>query len=301
MKQESHFHQTVLDQLYDGVYFVDRQRRITYWNRGAVQLTGYTPEEVVGSSCGDGVLMHVDGDGKNLCEEGCPLAATLEDGQVREMVVFLHHKDGHRLPVAVRAAPITDGSGMVVGAVEIFKDNSGSVDLSDRLARLEKQALLDPLTGIGNRRYLTRHLEARVEEYRRYNVTFGVLFIDIDHFKRVNDNFGHLVGDRVLRMVAQTVAVNLRPFDEAGRWGGEEFVSVVANVDGNDLSIVAERLRMLVEASSLGTEKGAVRVTVSIGAVLAAADEDAESVLERADQVMYQSKLAGRNQVTLGY
>ena len=175
MKQEDHFHQTLLDQLYDGVYFVDRQRRITYWNRGAEQLTGYAPKEVLGRSCGDGVLMHVDGKGNNLCKEGCPLAATLEDGKVREMSVFLHHKDGHRLPVAVRAAPITDTSGEVVGAVEIFKENPGSADLSDRLARLEKQALLDPLTGIGNRRYLTRQLKGRVEEFRRYSVTFGVL------------------------------------------------------------------------------------------------------------------------------
>jgi diguanylate cyclase (GGDEF)-like protein len=161
--------------------------------------------------------------------------------------------------------------------------------------------MIDSLTGIGNRRYLQRHLESRREEYRRYGVSFGVLFIDIDRFKKINDSFGHPVGDRILRMVAQTVAANLRPFDEAGRWGGEEFVVLVANVDGHALSIVAERIRMLIEASGIEAAGKRLRVTVSVGAVLAEAGENAESVIERADQVMYQSKLAGRNQVALGY
>ncbi len=301
MNDEDAFHAKLLDQLYDGVYFVDLRRRITFWNRGAERLTGYSSKEAVGKSCGDNMLVHIDGEGKSLCSEGCPLAAALQDGRVREAEVFLLHKDGRRLPVALRAAPIRDPSGAITGAVEIFRDNSPRPDLARRIARLEEQALLDSLTGLGNRRYLERHLAGRVEELRRYGVAFGVLFIDIDRFKQVNDTYGHAVGDRVLHMVAQTVSANLRPFDEAGRWGGEEFVVVVANVDAHALSIVAERIRMLVEASRLKTDGGNVRVTVSIGAVLAGEEEDPASILQRADQLMYQSKLSGRNQVSLGY
>jgi diguanylate cyclase (GGDEF)-like protein len=173
--------------------------------------------------------------------------------------------------------------------------------LADRLARLEKQALLDALTGIGNRRYLERHLEARAEELRRYGVPFGVLFIDIDRFRQVNETHGYPMGDRVLHMVAQTIAANLRPFDEAGRWEGEQFVVVVANVDDHALSIVAERIRMLVAASSIKGVRGPLRVTISIGAALAGAEEGPDSVIERAEQLMQQSKIAGRNQVSLVY
>ena len=290
---------SLLDQLYDGVYFVDRGRRITYWNKAAERLTGYAAQEVIGKRCADGVMVHVDGEGSRLCEKGCPLAATLEDGRVREADLFLRHKTGHRMPVALRVAPLRDEGGEIVGAVEIFNDSSGKIDLQ-HLARLEKEALLDPLTGLANRRSLQRHLEGRMEELKRYGLGFGVLFIDIDRFKQINDTHGHAVGDRVLQMIARTLSVNLRPFDEVGRWGGEEFVAVVANVDSHALSLVAERLRMLTEASALDTEAGRVRATVSIGAVLATAEESVELILERADQLMYQSKIAGRNLVSLG-
>jgi len=290
---------SLLDQLYDGVYFVDRGRRITYWNKAAERLTGYAAQEVIGKRCADGVMVHVDGEGSRLCEKGCPLAATLEDGRVREADLFLRHKTGHRMPVALRVAPLRDEGGEIVGAVEIFNDSSGKIDLQ-HLARLEKEALLDPLTGLANRRSLQRHLEGRMEELKRYGLGFGVLFIDIDRFKQINDTHGHAVGDRVLQMIARTLSVNLRPFDEVGRWGGEEFVAVVANVDSHALSLVAERLRMLTEASALDTETGRVRATVSIGAVLATAEESVELILERADQLMYQSKIAGRNLVSLG-
>ncbi|MCF8078980.1 MAG: sensor domain-containing diguanylate cyclase [Desulfobacterales bacterium] len=290
---------SLLDQLYDGVYFVDRSRRITYWNKAAERLTGYAAHEVIGKRCEEGVMVHVDGEGSQLCEKGCPLAATLEDGRVREADLFLRHKTGHRMPVALRVAPLRDEAGEIVGAVEIFNDSSGKIDLQ-QLARLEKEALLDPLTGLANRRSLQRHLEGRMEELRRYGLGFGVLFIDIDRFKQINDTHGHAVGDRVLQMIARTLSVNLRPFDEVGRWGGEEFVAVVANVDSHALSLVAERLRMLTEASGLDTETGRVRATVSIGAVLATAEESVEVILERADQLMYQSKIAGRNQISLG-
>ncbi len=290
---------SLLDQLYDGVYFVDRSRRITYWNKAAERLTGYAAHEVIGKRCADDVMVHVDGEGSRLCEKGCPLAATLEDGRVREADLFLRHKTGHRMPVALRVAPLRDEGGEIVGAVEIFNDSSGKFDLQ-HLARLEREALLDPLTGLANRRSLQRHLEGRMEELRRYGLGFGVLFIDIDRFKQINDTHGHAVGDRVLQMIARTLSVNLRPFDEVGRWGGEEFVAVVANVDSHALSLVAERLRMLTEASGLDTETGRVRATVSIGAVLATAEESVELILERADQLMYQSKIAGRNQVSLG-
>ncbi|MGD8369180.1 MAG: GGDEF domain-containing protein [Desulfobacterales bacterium] len=301
MNRAEGFHPSLLDQLYDGVYFVDRNRRVTYWNRGAERLTGYAPEEVVGQRDAESLLMHLDEDGNDMCREDCPLSATLQDGQVREAEAFLQHKHGHRLPVTVRVAPILSEAGAVTGAVEIFRDNSGKIDLADRLARLEKQALLDALTGIGNRRYLERHLEARAEELRRYGVPFGVLFIDIDRFRQVNETHGYPMGDRVLHMVAQTIAANLRPFDEAGRWEGEQFVVVVANVDDHALSIVAERIRMLVAASSIKGVRGPLRVTISIGAALAGAEEGPDSVIERAEQLMQQSKIAGRNQVSLVY
>ncbi len=192
------FHRTLLDNLHDGVYYVDRERRILYWNRAAERITGFPAEEVIGTRCSDNILMHVDENGKQLCLEGCPLAATMEDGSLRETEVFLHHEKGHRVPVSVRTAPLRDDQGRVEGAVEIFTDLGAREAKLLRLQELERLAMKDGLTGLANRRYMENELSSRVDESRRYGVPFGVLFMDIDHFKKIDDRYGHDAGDDVL-------------------------------------------------------------------------------------------------------
>jgi diguanylate cyclase (GGDEF)-like protein/PAS domain S-box-containing protein len=294
------FYREALDHLYDGVYVVDRDRRITYWNRGAERLTGYRGEEVIGTCCWDNILAHVDEQGVGLCQgEGCPLAQAMADGQVHEMAVYLRHREGHRAPVLVRAAPTFDASGRVTGAVEIFNGNTSLATYEERIRELEEMAMLDALTGIANRRYLEMSLRAKLNEMARYDWQFGVLYCDIDRFKEVNDRHGHDVGDEVLRMVARTLAGSARPFDVVGRWGGEEFMTVVTNVDRAALCGMAERLRALVEQSSLDVGTDTVRVTISAGAVLVEPSDTLHSILRRADHLMYQSKALGRNRVSV--
>ena len=140
------FYATLLDNLYDGVYFVDRERQITFWNKAAERITGFTKAEVLGKRCADNLLRHVDDRGNSLCEGACPLSYTLRDGQLRSASVFLHHKNGHRLPVAIGVAPITDNRQNIIGAVEIFRDNSATVAALEHLKELEDLAYLDGLT-----------------------------------------------------------------------------------------------------------------------------------------------------------
>lgn len=290
---------TVLDSLYDGVYITDTDRTITFWNQSAERLTGYSSAEVVGLRCADNVLVHVDEAGVSLCTGACPIVATLLDGESRQTEVYLHHKDGHRLPVLVRTAPLRDEVGAIVGAVEVFSDNSPSMTIRHRLEQLEKLALLDELTGIPNRRFLEQEMEGRASELIRYGRPFGVLFFDIDNFKDVNDTHGHETGDRVLRMVAQTLMHSSRPFDLAGRWGGEEFLCIVVGADREGLLASAERLRLLVEASALERAGGRISVTVSVGGTMSLPRENTVSVVSRADGLLYSSKQAGRNRVTI--
>ncbi|MBM4047945.1 MAG: diguanylate cyclase [Planctomycetes bacterium] len=293
------FYKKILDSLHEGVYFADRDRKITYWNKAAERLTGYASAEMVGTHCHDNLLKHVDEQGNLLCLTCCPLMMTVTDGQSREADIYLHHKDGHRLPVSVRVAPIHDDRGQVVGAVEMFNDCSEKVAALARVAELQKLALLDPLTGLANRRYIQETLGGLLSQLARYGWPFGILMMDIDHFKRVNDTYGHEVGDRVLRMVGHTLARNTRSFDLTGRWGGEEFVSCVLNVNSDALHKVSERYRVLVEQSYLMVGRDAVRATVSVGATLGQASDTVDTLIQRADQLMYESKAAGRNRVTM--
>ncbi len=104
MSDDADLYREILDNLYDGVYFVDRERVVNYWNKGAERISGYSAEAMIGHSCSDHLLNHVDADGVSLCQDRCPLAACMSDGLPREAEVFLHHADGHRVPVLVRGA-----------------------------------------------------------------------------------------------------------------------------------------------------------------------------------------------------
>lgn len=298
MSMESELFRSLLDDFYDGVYFVDCNRVITYWNAAAERITGYSVGEAVGISCADNLLQHVSQDGTPLCLGGCPVSATLLDGAKREADVFLHHKEGHRVPVTVRVVPIRDPDGAIIGAVEVFNDSSAKMTALQRVRELEDVAFHDPLTGVANRALTEITLRARHDELRRYGWQYGVLFADIDHFKRVNDIYGHETGDRALQMVAGTFKGVVRASDLVGRWGGEEFVVLVVNVDEAKLRTAARRLLQLVRTSRLDLASGSLNVTVSIGAVQARPEETPEQVVHRADQLMYRSKHAGRDRVT---
>ena len=290
----------IIDNLNDGIYIVDRQRRIIYWNDAAEYISGYKADELVGNSCADNILCHVDECGTHLCIGFCPLAATIAEGTAHKADVFLHHKDGTRIPVSVRVNPLFDDAGNVIGAVEIFTDIRNKLANEIRLKDLEQLAMLDRLTNLANRHYLERELEASFEAKRRYSSLFGILFMDIDNFKKVNDVYGHEVGDRVLQFVAGTINANSRPFDLYGRWGGEEFIGIVRSVTEDDLRHLAERLRSLVGESYVLLENGPLRVTISVGATIVTEADSAPTLVRRADELMYRSKSSGKNCVTVG-
>jgi PAS domain S-box-containing protein len=207
-------HKAVVDGLFDGVYYVDLYRTIQYWNPAAERLTGYGPDRAVGTRCSDNLLMHVDADGNSLCRTACPLAHTMADGRVREARVYLHHRDGHRLPVTVRALPMRDRDGKMIGSVEVFSDATGEVRSHEKIEELERLVLLDALTELGNRR-------------------------------------------------------------------------------------MAERLRRLVQESSIDVEGGQIAVTVTIGATLMRTGDTAASVVRRVDELLYAGKNGGRNTVMI--
>lgn len=289
----------ILENLNDGLYLVDRDRRITFWNKAAERITGFKREEVVGRCCADKILIHVDAAGCDLCTGGCPLAATIEDETARETAIFLHHKEGHRIPVSVRVTPLKDTEGKIIGGCEVFSDNRSQADLHLKLAELEKLALLDPLTGLVNRRYLLSELAAQFAMWERSRISFGILFFDIDHFKDFNDGHGHHVGDAVLQTVAKTLAGSVRSFDTIGRWGGEEFIGIFPNTTEELLSEIADRLCMLVRKSRIETEKGPTSITVSVGGTTPGKTDTPDTLLKRADTMMYRSKRSGRNRVTI--
>lgn len=299
MDSDPSFYKDLLYHIRDGVYFVDQDRRIRYWNEGAARLTGYAQDEIIGRFCHDNILSHIDGCGKHLCENGCPLSAAIHDGQGHEASVFLRHKLGHRVPVSVRVQPIYAKDGSIDGAVEIFSDNTGQTEAIRKTEEMRRLAFLDYLTQLPNRRFLEMTLQTALTEYQVHQSPFGVMIIDVDGFKHFNDEFGHACGDRVLQEIGKTLTKSLRPSDVLGRWGGDEFVAVVYSVDNQELALIAERsVAVARNTEILADQNERIRTSVSIGASLIRPGENLESLLARADLRVYASKSAGRDRAT---
>jgi diguanylate cyclase (GGDEF)-like protein/PAS domain S-box-containing protein len=294
------FFRSLVDHLDDGIYFVDSERRITYWNRGAERLTGYAAEEALGNRCMDNLLCHVDGTGELLCGAGCPLVTALKGTESEPRQVYLRHREGHRVPVNVRTVVIRDDHGGVIGAAEIFTDVSERKAASVRAELLERLVLRDPLTGIANRRGAEQRIEERLAGCRIADRPFGLLLADVDHFKQINDEHGHATGDAVLRAVAETLLAATRTTDLVGRWGGDEFVALLATDQLVRVQAIAERMRALVASMAVPGPHATARATVSIGGTLAHAADTLESCIARADAQAYAAKRAGRNRVAVG-
>jgi diguanylate cyclase (GGDEF)-like protein/PAS domain S-box-containing protein len=293
------FHKAIVDNIADGVYYVEPDRTIRYWNAGAERIAGFSPAEIVGKRCFDNMLAHVDGEGNSLCHTVCPLAASMKDGQSREVTVWLRHRDGHRKPVRVRTAPVRDGAGAIIGGVETFSDATAVVRAALDADQARHQAMTDELTGLPNRRMFDASLRNRLENLARYEWRFGLLVADIDFFKAVNDQYGHAFGDAVLAGVAKTLEGAIRGGDVVARWGGEEFAVLVEASDAAGLRDTADRLRVLVATSEVRHDGLTLPINVSVGGALAWPTDDPESLFERADRALYSAKEGGRNRIAV--
>ena len=293
------FYKRLLDNLYDGVYYVDPNRTITYWNKGAERISGYASEDVVGKRCLDNILVHVDNGGTLLCLGDCPLKCSIDDGKERETEAFLQHKDGYRIPVAIRTSPIRDAAGKTIGGLEVFSDNTNMLSARTKLSKMEVEALTDSLTGLYNRRYLDVRINSLLHNPQQ-KTNAALLFLDIDHFKHVNDTYGHAAGDQVLITISNALKHNTRSTDMVGRWGGEEFMVLVTDIDAGYLAGVANKLRIAIQELKVQWGETKIKVTVSIGATKIIQKDNHSRLMRRVDELLYQSKFEGRNRVTIG-
>ncbi len=299
MDDEERIPGKLADRLFDGLIEIDTKRRVRLWNHSAERMSGHTAQQVLGKAYHEQPARHFSEASTELPDGLIPLLSTLRDGQPREAIGYMIHADGYRFTTLTRTQPLYDRHHKITGAMEVFTDNKALIAAFQAQQRSQETVLFDPLTGIGNRPHIEAKVRAAIEDFRRQATDFGILFIDIDHFKDFNDRYGHLIGDKVLRATANTLRQHLRGSDSCGRWGGEEFIVLVHNLDRAGLAKVAEKLRQVVAETGVPEKDTELRVTVSVGASLARAGDTLESLLERADRLMYESKRLGRNRVSV--
>lgn len=293
MWTESPVVRALLDRLTDGVLFVDLDGRITFWNLAAEKITGIRAEDAVGRFSRS-AASHLDESGGELLERDSEKDSRTE----WKTDAHLRHAEGRLIPVTISISQLHDDAGRPIGRMETFTDRSPQIAAVERLRELEEIVHTDALTGIGNRRATEQILTRKLDELDRYGWPFGVLFLDLDNFKRVNDRYGHEGGDFLLCATATGLSGGLRSSDFLGRWGGEEFVIIVSDVDHDTLSQAAERFRAIVESNEVAYQGETIAVTASIGATTARNSDTLNTLIDRADHLMYESKFGGKNRVS---
>ena len=299
--QEKRLYLNIINNLQDGVYFVDTDRSIQFWNKAAEEMIGYAAEEIVGKQCQNSQLNHIDEQGRPLCSLGCPLFSTIIDGQQRVANVFVRHKAGYRIPITVNIFPVYDyDNETIIGAAEVFTKNSPKHYEDDLIEKLSGVAMHDALTGLPNRRYLESFLEYKLNDFTRFDRSFAVLFSDIDNFRNFNNDYGHDAGDAVLCNVANSLKNSIRSTDLVGRWGGEESLGIYTLSEDSEAAIIGEKYRALVANTEIMHNAQSLSVSVSVGITVVCENDTIESIIKRADLLMYQSKQTGKNRVTVG-
>ena len=286
----------LLDQLHDAVCFVDPERCILYWNGAAERLTGHTCSEVVGRHYDAGWLDHLDPDGCSLRLDDCPMRRSMVQGRPVRERLFLRHKDGRRICVDVRVMPVRDHEGTVIGGVEILGDATSSVVVESAFRQISEEADRDPLTGLANRRYLDRMLGRYLEQFQRSGQPLSLIMSDLDHFKQINDTWGHVVGDKALVQFSTALQKQCRPVDLVARFGGEEFIVLLPGHALETAAQIAERLRKSAMTST-PEDLGKRRITASFGVAQAVPGETAAQLLKRVDRALYRAKSRGRDRV----
>ncbi|HOW86730.1 MAG TPA: sensor domain-containing diguanylate cyclase [Candidatus Aminicenantes bacterium] len=291
----------VLSQVQDAVVWLDKDRKIVYWNKAAEEISGREAAGVLGRACFEEPTLFVDYAGIDICRDKCPVAMTLKDGAPRTLDVYLQHKEGFRTPASLRIIPVFKEDGDILGAVETFSGTAPKVTLPLALTELEKMGLVESETGIPSKQYLDMTLATRLEEFQKYNLTFGLVYVDIDNYGKILERYGRFNASKIVRTVARTLYKNIRFFDIVGRWSTEEFLVLLLNIDEGRLDIVANKLRLLVAESYITTETGMLNATVSMGASLVLRYDTVESLVKRGEQLMLHSKWLGKNRVSMSF
>lgn len=289
------FQYSLLENISAGVIFVNNQGRVLYWNRGAERLTGMPGPRIRGQRWAtDLVLMRTDR-GLPLRETDCPIAAACS-GITIERRYLIRNGVGRDMAVDVQAMPVRSADGVIHGAIMLAEDASSAVSLEARCRNLNEMATKDPLTQVSNRAEFDRRLSQACQDFAQHGASFCLVICDVDHFKKVNDSFGHQAGDEVLKGFARLLEGASRGVDLVARFGGEEFVLLFPGCDLANAQRRANDIRRELAAIGQPALEGKP-VTASFGVTEIALGDVPSNVLRRADVALYAAKDRGRNVV----
>jgi diguanylate cyclase (GGDEF)-like protein/PAS domain S-box-containing protein len=296
----SELYREVLDNLNEGMYIVDQERRIVFWNSSAEKLTGYTDSDVLGMTCQGNLLRHTNYRGAALCRDSCPMEKCFKDMRVREIDVYTHRKDGSRLLSRVQYSPLKCPDGETMVAVKFF--SASDVQATNKRLydeQYRKASYHEKIPVVSDRATVEINLTSGLDELRRYGWFFGVIIIAVDRIESIVEQYGYPYAYKVLKLVAETLMANLRSSDIVGRWNEQEFVVIAKNVGTRELKTIGERVRVAIAQSHLTFFKERISFTVSIGASGALEEDSLPALTQRCVVLLRKSTSLGGNCVSV--
>ncbi len=290
------FQQKLLDNMYDAVIFVDSNMNIIQWNRGTERLTGIAASSVIHRSWSPALIGMRDQQTGALNAIECPVAYCINTGVQSLRRLLVANRNNRPIAVDVHMIPVVSQDGATHGATMILHDASPEASLEERCQNLHERATKDPLTQVANRAEFDRTHDLFINAHLDRQLPCSLIMCDIDHFKSINDTYGHQAGDEVLRFFGHFLASECRPGDLVARYGGEEFVMLCADCNNAGAARRAEQMRKTIsELSHAVLNQSAM--TVSFGVTEIQPGDTPDSMLRRADRALLEAKRMGRNLV----
>lgn len=293
-KDSEERHRLMTENACDIIATVDLSGNFTYISPSVERITGYTPEEVINSYREIGYFL--PGVQKEMDRQRVCIKEMVEKGERFDSINFEQRqvrKDGESIYIDTVLSGIYDEENNFRELLAISRDITEKVKIRKKIIEL---AETDKLTKLYNRVKLDAALEQELYQAKKNATTFGLIMIDIDHFKLINDRFGHMAGDAVLVELAKLFKAMIRSTDLIGRWGGEEFLVILPDTDEFGAMELAEKIRKRVSENHFLEQE---RLTISLGVSVFRDDNNVDSIIYRADQALYQAKKNGKNQVHL--
>jgi diguanylate cyclase (GGDEF)-like protein len=291
---EALFQARLLDNMHDAVAFIDQELHITQWNHGAERLTGIAAASVSRQPWLPSLLSMRDEKGQPVADIDCPVAFAIRSGVQSLRRLTIRGRTGEPVSVDSHIIPVAARNGKTFGAVLLMHDASPEASLEERCQNLHEKATKDPMTQVANRAEFDRVHDMFVIAHRQHKVPCSLLICDLDHFKRVNDTYGHQAGDEAIKSLASLLKSACRPGDLVARYGGEEFVMLFADCDNATAARRAEQIRKALAQIAQPKLDGRP-VTASFGVTEIQPGDTPETMLRRADRALLMAKSKGRN------
>jgi len=273
---------SILESLPAGLCVIDIQKRIVYWSDGAERITGHLRHDVIGHSCVSEALLHCNQPGCEFCKEDCPVARAIKTSHPSDAVGFLHHKAGYEIPVRIRAVPVRNQHGSIIGAVETFEELQQGTSPNQRDDRLQLPGCIDEVTNVASYVAMQSHLRQTLKTFTDLQVPFAVLCLRLEGLPHFRSSLGPEAASSLLRVVARSLESTLWSTDYIGRWSDDQFLVILNGCREEALTSVRERVRRMAAGDGIEWWGERRSLPISIGEAAVQPDDTFESLMRRA-------------------